>query len=61
MATFEVFEHVGQLLLSGIGGEAQNSTDDVIGARLVGRLEIPGLGRGLERSHHDPGGIRPEI
>ena len=36
MPTFEVFEYVGQLLLSGVGVEAQNSSDYVIGARLVG-------------------------
>jgi hypothetical protein len=61
MPTFEVFEYVGQLLLSGVGVEAQNSSDYVIGARLVGGLEIPGLGRRFERSHHDPGGIRPQV
>ena len=61
MAAFEVLEHVGQLLLGGIGVKVQNSTDNVIGARLVGGPEIPGLGRRLERSHHDPGGIRPQI
>ena len=61
MPTFEVFQYVGQLLLGGIGVEAQYSTDDVIGARLVGGLENPGLGRRLERPHHDPGGVRPQI
>ena len=61
MATFEVFQYVGKLLFSAIGVEAQYSTDDVIGARLVGGLEIPGLRRWLERPHHDPGRVRPQI
>jgi hypothetical protein len=59
--TFEVFQYVRQLLLGDMGVEAQDSADDVIGARLVGGLQIPGFGRRLERTHHDPGGIRPQI
>ena len=54
VATFEVFEHLCQLLFSGIGLEAQNSTDNSIGAGLVGGVEVLGLDRRFEGGAQPP-------
>src|SRR6185295_16069891 len=61
VATFEVFKHLRQLLFSGIRLKAQNSTDNPIGAGLVGGVEVLGFDRRFEGSHNDPGGIWPQI
>ena len=61
VATFEVFEHLCQLLFSDIRLEAQNSTDNSIGAGLVGGVEVLGLDRRFEGAHNHPGGIGPQI
>ena len=61
VAALEIVEHVLQLLIGSVLIEPQHSADDMIGARLVGRVEIPGLDRRLERPHEDPGRIGAQM
>ena len=57
----EILQHVGQLAGRGLRIEIENALDDMVGARLVGRVEIARLGRRLERTHDHARGIRPQI
>ncbi len=57
MAALEILEHLGQLATGRSGLQAQHAIDDMIGSRLVGRIEITGLGRRLERSDDDSGRV----
>ena len=43
------------------GSSAQNSSDNSIGASLVGGVEVLRLNRRFEGSHNDPGGVWPQI
>ena len=61
MAAFEILQHIGKLAGGGIRIERKHPVDDMIGAGLVGRVEIARLGRRLERPHDDPRRIRPQI
>ncbi len=60
VATFEIFEDIGQLAGRRLDTERQNPFDDMVGARLVRWVEIARLGRWLERAHDDPRGIRAQ-
>ena len=51
MAAEKVLEDVGELSGRGFGIECENPLDDMVGACLVGRVEIARLGRRLERPH----------
>ena len=44
-----------------LGIERENPVDDMVGAGLVGRVEVARFGRRLERAHDDPGRIGPQI
>ena len=48
VTAFEVFEHILQLLFGSVRLEPQNPVDNMIGARLVGRIEVPGSIAGLK-------------
>ena len=61
MPALEIFQDVGELAGNGFAVQRQHPVDDVIGACLVGRVEIAGLGRRLERAHDHPRGIWTEI
>ena len=61
VAALEILQHVGQLVGRGLRIESENALDDMIGARLVGRVEIARLGRGLERAHDHARGIGTQI
>lgn len=61
MATVEVFKHFVQLLCGGCGVEPKNPVDDMIGPKLIGRVEVSGLSRRLEGPDDDPGRIRAQI
>src|SRR5450631_3352729 len=52
MAAQEVLQYVGQLVRRYRRVKRQHPSDDVIGARLVGRVEVTRFGRGLEWAHH---------
>ena len=58
MATLKVLEDICQLTFRRDWIKHQNAIDDVVRARLVGRVEIPGLGGGLERAHDHARRIR---
>ena len=51
VTTLEVLQHVRQLAGGGFRIEIENALDDMIGARLVGRIEIAGLRCRLERAY----------
>ena len=61
MATLEVVQHILQLLLGGARLKFEHPADNMIGPRLVGRIEIPGLGGGLEGPHHYSSGVRTQM
>ena len=61
MATFEVLEHVAQLLRGSFGIEPKHPVDNVIGPDLIGRVEVARLSRRLEGPDDDPGRIRAQI
>ena len=61
MATFEVFEHLAQLLRGSFGIEPNNPADDMVGPGLIGWVEVSGFSRRFEGSDDDSGRIRPQI
>ena len=61
MPAVEILQHVGELAGSGFGIERENAVDDMVGACLVGRVEIARLGRRLERAHDHPRGVGTQI
>ena len=48
VAILKVLEDFGQLASSGKRIERQDAIDDVIRARLIGRIEVPRFGRRLK-------------
>ena len=60
MAAVEVFKHFTQLLRGSFGIEPKHPLNDMIGTDLIGRVEVAGLSRRLERPDDDPGRIRAE-
>lgn len=61
MTPLEIFEHVGQLAGHGFRIERKHAINDVIGACLVGRIEVARLGRRLERTHNHTRRIGTQI
>lgn len=61
VAALEVFEHLAQLLRGRFGIEPKHSLNDMIGADLVGRVEVARLSRRFEGPDDDPGRIRAQI
>ena len=61
MTAQEILQDVGELTGRGSGIECENPLDDMVGAGLVGRVEIARFGRRLERTHDHPRGIRTQI
>ncbi len=57
----EVLQHIRQLAGRGLRVERENALDDMIGPRLVGRVEISRFGRRLERAHDHAGGVGTQI
>ena len=57
----EILQHVGQLAGRRLRIEIENALDNMVGAGLVGRVEIARFGRRLERTHDHARGIRPQI
>ena len=51
VAALKILEHVGQLVGAASRIERQDAIDDMVGAGLVGRVEIPRFGRRLERAN----------
>ena len=61
MPSEEIFKNVRELGRNGFGVEGENPVDDMICTRLVGRVEIAGFSRRLERTHDHPRGIGTQI
>ncbi len=61
MAAEEILQDVGKLTGRGFGTKCENPLDDMVGAGLVGRVEIARFGRRLERTHDHPRGIWTQI
>jgi hypothetical protein len=61
MAAKKILQDVGELAGSGFGIERENPIDDMIGAGLVGRVEIAGFGRRLEWTHDHARGVWTQI
>ena len=61
VTTFEIFEHVVQLLCSRFGIEPENPVDDMVRPGLVGRIEVSGFSRRFERPDDDSGWIGPQV
>lgn len=60
VTTFEIVEHLVQLLRSSFGIEPKNSADDMVGPSLIGRIEVSGFSRRFEGSDDDSGRIRAQ-
>ena len=61
MPALEILQHVRQLLRRLICIKTENPLDDMIGARLVGGIEVARFGRRLERAHDDARGVGAQI
>jgi hypothetical protein len=61
MAALKIFQHVIELADNRLRVQREDAADDVVGAGLVGRVEIAGLCRRLEWPHDNPGRVRPQI
>ena len=57
----EVLEDIVQLGGRRFGVEREDALDDVIGSRLVGRVEVSRFRRRLELAHDDSRGIRAQL
>ena len=58
---FEIFENLGELARGGARLESDDPVDDMIGAGLIRRIEVSGLGRRFERSDNDPRRIGTQV
>ena len=61
MPAVEIFEHIRQLHRRRVRIEPDDPVDDMVGARLVRRIEVARLDRRFERAHDDPSRIRAQI
>jgi hypothetical protein len=61
MPALEVLQNVGELAGNSFGIEGEDPVDDMIGACLVGGVEIAGFSRRLERANDHPRGVRTQI
>ena len=61
VTTFEVVEHIVQLLCSGFGIELKYPANDMVGANLIGRIEVSGFSCWFEGPDDDPCRVRAQI
>ena len=61
MPALEILQHVGQLAVPPLRHRGQDAVDDMVGARLVGGVEIARFGRRFERAHDDARRIGAQI
>ncbi|WP_370124110.1 hypothetical protein [Bradyrhizobium sp. USDA 329] len=61
MSTLEIVKDVRELGGNRFLVECENSLNDMIGAHLVGRVEIARLRRRLEWPHDDPRGVGAQM
>jgi hypothetical protein len=60
VTTFEILDHVAQLLRGSCCIELKNSADDMVGPSLIG-WDVSGFSRRFEGSDDNPGRIRAQI
>jgi hypothetical protein len=61
MPALKIFQYVRQLGGRCLRIEREHALDDMVGARLVGRVEIARFGRRLERAHDHARGIGSQV
>ena len=61
MAALEILKDIGQLVSRRLWIEGQYPVDDMVRPSLVGRVEVPRLGRRFERAHDHPRRIGAQI
>jgi hypothetical protein len=61
MTTFEIVEHVAQLLGGSFGVEPKYPADDVISPNLIGRVEVTRFSCRFEGSDENPSRVRTQI
>ena len=61
MPAEEILQHIGELAGCGFGIECENPVDDMVGAGLVGWIEIARFSRRLERAHDHARGVGTQI
>ena len=61
MPALEILQDIGELAGNGYRIECENPVDDMIGPCLVGRVEITGFSRRLERANNYPRGVWAQI
>ena len=61
VAAIEILEHLFQLLIGRLNVEPKNPFNDVVGANLVGWIEVSWLSRGLEGPDDDPCRIGAQV
>jgi len=61
MPALKIFQHVRQQTGRGRRVERENAFDDMVGARLVGRVEIARFGRRFERPHDHTRGVGTKV
>ena len=59
--SLEVFQDIRELDRRVLGAQRQDTVNDMIGAALVGGVEVSRFRRGLEWPHNDPGRIGTKI
>src|SRR5512139_841533 len=57
----EVLKHLAQLLCGRFGIKPKHPGNDMLGANLVGWVEVSGLSRWLEGPYDNPRRIRPQV
>ena len=61
VATFEILQHVIELLRGQFGIEPQDPVDNMIGTNFVGWIEVARLSRRFKGSDDHSGGIRAQV
>lgn len=61
MSPLEIVQDIRELSGNGFRIEGENPIDDMICAHLVGRIQVAGFGRRLERPHDDSRWIGAQV
>ena len=61
MPALKIFQHIRQQAGGDLRVECEDARDDMVGARLVGRVEVAGFGSRFERAHDHAGGVRTQV
>jgi hypothetical protein len=61
MTAQKILQHIGQLGFGRLRMQRKDAADNMIGARLICRIEITWLSRGFEWPHDDARCVWPQI